>query len=293
MSVSDIKTFFAKSSRGENDTANKIREKILNVITNPPQAYLDDAEWGNSWQCVHNQWTQVLKELNSTIPYTSTKMTVKGGRGFNYDGIVMYYNEATLVNTVKIEFKYGCTCINALPQFLSLQACTPWFPETYDSFYYDKYLPEYLACDTGITAKKPSKEDYVKQAKSTVYSITPFFEQLKNRESFFKAAKNKIVNASITDYLTRFGKTLDIAAFSEKVKSSQTDKIYLLWSNEKFHVDRLNESEMTDMTFHSIKNGNTILIQSGNTMYELLLRWRNHKGILNPAWQIKMKRQQK
>ena len=45
------------------------------------------------------------------------------------------------------------------------------------------------------------------------------------------------------------------------------------------------------MTFHGIRNGNVIEVQSGPTLYRLLLRWRNHKGILNPAWQISMKRE--
>jgi hypothetical protein len=80
-------------------------------------------------------------------------------------------------------------------------------------------------------------------------------------------------------------------AFSEKVKATQTDKIYLLWSNGTFHIDKVREQEMTEMMFHSIKNGNILELKSGQTIYGLLLRWRNHKGILNPAWQISMKRQ--
>ena len=32
--------------------------------------------------------------------------------------------------------------------------------------------------------------------------------------------------------------------------------------------------------------GNVIEVKSGLSIYNLLLRWRNHKGILNPAWQI-------
>ena len=35
-----------------------------------------------------------------------------------------------------------------------------------------------------------------------------------------------------------------------------------------------------------VKNRNTIVLMSDNYEYHLLLRWRNHAGILNPAWQI-------
>lgn len=47
---------------------------------------------------------------------------------------------------------------------------------------------------------------------------------------------------------------------------------------------------MADMIFHCIKNGNILELKTSNNIYRLLLRWRNHKGILNPAWQISMKR---
>jgi hypothetical protein len=100
-----------------------------------------------------------------------------------------------------------------------------------------------------------------------------------------------VVNASITDYLTTYGKTIDIKSFSEKVKATQTDKIYVLWDNGKFCLDMLSESDMSNMVYHSIRNGNILEIKSGKAIYGLLLRWRNHKGILNPAWQISMKRQ--
>ena len=39
-----------------------------------------------------------------------------------------------------------------------------------------------------------------------------------------------------------------------------------------------------------VKNRNTIVLMSDNYEYHLLLRWRNHAGILNPAWQIKVVR---
>jgi hypothetical protein len=203
----------------------------------------------------------------------------------------MYYNETTLVANRKIEFKNGGSNIGDLPQFLSLQAKIGLFTETYDKFWYENYLDKYIGCDISITEAKPSLQLYLKNVTSTKYTITPFFAQLKARELFFQKEKNEVVNASITDYLTRYGKELDIKSFSEKVKATQTEKIYLLWCNGKFCSDKLSEAEMSDMTYHSIKNGNVLEVKSGNTIYGLLLRWRNHKGILNPAWQISMKRQ--
>lgn len=294
MSVSDITTFFSTSTRNENDATNKVREKVLKLICNPPKDYLENVEFGNSWRIVYEAWNDALKKIaeeTNVLIYTSTQIKVRGGRKFNYDADVMYYNGTILVANRKIEFKNGGSNIGDLPQFLSLQAKIGLFTETYDKFWYENYLDKYIACDSSITEVKPSLQLYLKNVTSTKYTITPFFAQLKSRELFFQKEKNEVVNASITDYLTKYGKELDIKLFSEKVKATQTDKIYLLWCNGKFYSDKLSEAEMSDMTYHSIKNGNVLEVKSGNTIYGLLLRWRNHKGILNPAWQISMKRQ--
>jgi hypothetical protein len=293
MSVSDITTFFSSSTRSENDATNKVREGVLKLISNPPKEYLEHPEFGNSWRIVHEAWNDILKKIaeEKGVPeYTSTQLEGKGGRKFNYDGIVKYYSGTKLVGTIMIEFKKGGAKISDQPQFLSLQAKFPVFAETYDKYFYENYLDQYIACDPGITLAKPSREMYLKKVTGTNYNSTPFFAQIKGRELFCQDEKNAIVNQSITDYLTKYGKDIDLKCFSDKVKATQTDKVYLLWSNGKFCSDKISESEMCDMTYHSIKNGNVLEIKSGNTMYGLLLRWRNHKGILNPAWQISMKR---
>lgn len=293
MSVSDIITFFSTSTRNNNDLTNKVREKVLKLICNPPKEYLDNPEFGNYWRIVYQSWNDALKKIaeDTNIPvYTSTQIKIRGGRKFNYDADVMYYNEANLVANKKIEFKKGGPKIDNLPQFLSLQAKCGLFTETYDKFWYENYLDNYIACDSSITETKPSIELYLKYVTNTKYTITPFFAQLKTRELFFQKEKNEVVNASITKYLTQYGNTIDIKSFSEKVITTQSEKIYLLWSNEKFSIDKLSDIEMSEMTYHSIKNGNVLELKSGNTIYKMLLRWRNHKGILNPAWQISMKR---
>jgi hypothetical protein len=293
MIASDILTFFKTCTREKNDITNKIRENILKIINNPPKEYIDNQEFGNYWRLVNNAWTDALKKVaeeTSIAEYTSTKIIMRGGRKYNYDADVKYYNSNNCVATRKIEFKNGSSKIENSPQFLSLQAKFDIFTETYDKFWYDNYLDEYIACDSAITTPKPSCEAYLKHVTSTRYSIAPFFAELKNREPFFKEQKNDVVNKSITEYLKKHGPEINIASFSEKVKTTQTDKIYLMWCNGQFFLDKLSEDEMTGMTFSGIKNGNVLELKAGNTTYGLLLRWRNHKGILNPAWQISLTR---
>ena len=132
--VSDITTFLQSSARDENDAANKVRERVLSCLCRPPTEFLEHPEFGPSWQLVSTQWKVALANLASDLPpYTSTSITMKGGRSHNYDANIMYYQDATLIGTRKIEFKYGGTSIDALPQFLSLQVKVGMFNETYDT----------------------------------------------------------------------------------------------------------------------------------------------------------------
>jgi len=294
--IADIDTFFETSTRSENDSANKTREHVLTIISDPPATYLADALYGPKWNTVKTEWNNALNQIavvTGVPPYNTIRTQMRGGRGFNYDADILYFDGAVCVAERMIEFKNGGTNIDGLPQFLSLQAKFHMFgeAETYDAFYYKTYLDKYLAVDSGISETKPTLEVYLTLVTKTTYDVSPWFAQLKARELILQAEKNAIVNASITDYLTRYGSSIDIAAFSEKIKATQTGKIYLLWSNSKFYVDKLSVEELTGIVYKGIKNGNVLELQAiSGAVYGLLLRWRNHKGILNPAWQISMKR---
>jgi len=293
MNVSDILTFFTTSTRHKNDATNKIRENILKIIANPPKDYLTHSEYGQNWSLVQKEWNDAICKIaeETNVPtYTSVETRVKGGRRSNYDADIEYRNDSTLVAKRKIEFKNGGTSIGGLPQFLSLPVKFGLFPVTYDKFYHEHYLDTYLACDVGLTESKPPDLQYLKQVTKLKYTVSPFFAQLKEREHILQAQKDVIVNTSITDYLTQYGSSINLDMFTQKIKTTQTDKIFLLWSQGKFYTDKLHPAEMSDLAFHGIKNGNVLEIKAGQTVYGLLLRWRNHKGILNPAWQISMKR---
>jgi hypothetical protein len=293
-SVDDITAFFTTSTRDGNDAANKSREKLLPIINDPPSEFLQDPEHGAKWTTAHQEWKSILSKIavDTGIPeYTSTKVELKGGRKFNYDADVTFCSEAGIIASRKIEFKNGGTNINELPQFLSLPAKSPIFSDKYPEFWYDHYLDAYLAVDPEITLPKPPREEYLQNVIKTNYDCTPFFAQLKARELTLQKEKNKVVNQSITDYLTQHAASIQLDLFTEKVKETQSDKLYVLWSKGKFYLDSISHQEMANLQFQSVKNGNVVLVKGeSSTVYSLLLRWRNHKGILNPAWQISMKR---
>jgi hypothetical protein len=165
------------------------------------------------------------------------------------------------------------------------------FSKTYDAFYYENWLDKYLNCDKGILENKPSFDEYIAKVTRVSCDKLPFFKELKEREQFHKKEKHTIVNNSIAQYLQLYGKEIDTELFSNKLTDTQTGKLFVMWKNNAFHLDTIAEPEMLNLSFQSIKKNNTIIIQStSGTSYNLLLRWRNNKGILNPAWQISMKR---
>ena len=291
--ANDILCFFSISQRDKNDATNKIREKILPLLMK--NDFVNDEKYGKYWKLLSYEWTCALDKIaleTHISDYTSIRVSLLGGRKHNHDANIHYYNDEKIVGTRKIEFKNGCNDICKLPQFLSIPTKVALFPYSYDEYWYQNFMDKYIACDPDITEEKPSLEAYLKNIGCTYYDILPFFSQLKSRENYFKQEKNEVVNMSIREYLATHGKDVNIEFFKEKVKASQTDKIFLMWSQQchKFGIDMFSDSEMDDAIFHKIKNDNVLQIKSGNTIYSLLLRWRNYKGILNPAWQISIKR---
>ena len=285
MNAESIQTFFHGNgcARSENGAVNDIREKALCLMMNntiPPEFL--ESEFGDNWLKVQRELYEALK-ITAENPAT---FQLKAGRNNTYDFDMIY----SLTNKkVKVEFKYGTKNMDDCPQILSLPTgSSKLIPETYARFFYVNYLDRMIACDDGITETKPSMDVYLKTVKNNKTAVA-FFTQLKERDPFFKHEKTTVVNQSITEYLEVYGKDIDVKNFYERIKTSQ-NKIYLCRKNDQFYIDQFVESEMTNMVFHGIKNGNVIVIQSEHTRYNLLLRWRNRKGILNPAWQISLKK---
>ena len=205
IAVEDIMAFFTTSSREKNDTVNKIRENILKIISNPPKEYLENKEYSHYWNIVHQEWDNIIKIIvnNYELIYNNIRIeiTLMGGRSRHYDIDLRCYVENTLEKSIKIEFKNGGFKLTDLPQILSLRARFPIIDESYDKFYYENYLDQYILCDEEITEIKPSLETYLQKITSVNYDIHPFFEQLRKYENNHKNTKNEIVNKSITDYL--------------------------------------------------------------------------------------------
>jgi hypothetical protein len=268
-----ILVFFQRSARAANDSANKLRESILTEILDTP--HTQDPLYGDRWQKVQSAWKEALHEV-ARGPYESIRITHKGGRS-NRDFLAEYIHQDT-IQPRNLEFKVSKT-MRSIPQFLSLYVSFGMFPYLYDHYYYQEHLDKYL---TFVGIEKPPYEEYRRELYKSSSSM-PFFQTLREKESEHKKEKEKVVNDSIMGYLEKYGSTFVSAELHAKLLTSQ-DKDYLLWDGSRFQVHRLS----FDQIQYVGHTKNQILLRSGEQELKMLLRWKNHKGILGPAWQISL-----
>jgi hypothetical protein len=161
---------------------------------------------------------------------------------------------------------------------------------SYTKYYYETALDTYLAT-VNYTNAKPSLDEYMAIVCGTEYARCPMTQYMYDNES---SGDNKkrctvIVKESIRGYLDKYAATVDIVKLNTKLMDSQMGKHFLLWDLDKFWIHTYSAEDLCIRGENGItvKNANTIVLLSDNYEYHLLLRWRNHAGILNPAWQIK------
>ena len=158
-----------------------------------------------------------------------------------------------------------------------------------------------------------SREDYLRNVQ-TDNSAHHFFEYLYTNENQYKIEKKEIVYKSIDNYLiklTNIPIDIDdlinyyssnrnvmnsnfIRNLQAKFYVTQMDKKYMCFHNNNFYIDEIMPEELriTENNFR-LKRGrnnlyNTLVFINDYAEIHMLLRWKNHAGILYPAWQIKL-----
>jgi hypothetical protein len=271
INISHIELFEKTFDRTKNDQNNKIREKILENILYLEDSYFKNKEFGSKWTNLKNEFINTLDLDNDT------KIVKKAGRSNNYD----YYIHYSTGTREKIEFKHGSKSIFKLPQIIQLTD-DKLIDSTYAEYFYDNYLEDLcMLCKTTMIPKY----QYINNVRKTSSNIE-MFNDIKNFED--KTKKNNIVNKSIKNYLQEYKNNIKLTNLEQYIKKS-LDKTYLLWDyrSKKFIKEKIHD-DFTNPIIKEIKNNNTIVIHS-NYEYNLLLRWKNGKGVLNPAWQIAIK----
>ena len=302
INYTSIFSFSTISSRDSNDSVNKIREAVIlfivNNLSNNPYRY------SYVWRkFIHNVYRFIINVFNTTALYPEVlfKCTLASGRQHNYDFMFDMIHTSTNTNTVQpIEFKYNSTKVSECPQFLSLSSK---LNTEYAEFFYDEYVDKitilYNLCSI-------DRDLYLSIVHTTNYELHPWFNQLytlENSDIEKKQLKKNMVDESIHRYLTElYVPKIDddvIEWWNNKFNKTQHNKVYMLYDPKKkqFTSDKIDTSELTiyklqmDVCVNKSNKVHTLVFStSENTNIKMLLRWRNHAGILNPAWQISIKR---
>jgi hypothetical protein len=290
LAIDDINYFDKKrksSSKATNDCDNKIREQILYEMvkdTVPYKWYLGVPEW----QKIKMRFLQSLKNI-SNCDYNKIDIEYKAGRKFNYDFTVQYLNKDNeIINEINIEFKFNCKKITNYPQFLAV-SCKHFIKELdYAEYFYDNHLNSVINL---ININEiPSKKDYMKFIYQIDYDKLNIFKELYKNESKIKDLKKKIVDTSIKQYLTSVV-NLDIEEINKTFETKQTNKTYIMYNDGLFYEDTISKEELTVIGIEKINKNNCLILNTNSSSkIHMLLRWKNHAGILYPAWQISIKR---
>jgi|LauGreDrversion4_1035100.scaffolds.fasta_scaffold00470_6 hypothetical protein len=287
-SISVFKSF----SRSLNDEHNKLRESIIKKIINKdvPEEFFVVPEWQKVKEGLEEYLTKLIPR-----PYEEIVCQAKAGRKFNYDFNFAVKYEDMEVEDFHVEFKYNASSVDNVPQFVSPMKPSKYLTQSYENFYYEKYLPG-LAELSGF--ELPAKEDYMKQIHSNKPKCMKKYQELyyqgcsksskftgKTEDIQFYEMAKKCSKESIEKFIMET--ELDTNLLSEYLYDTQKGKKYMLYSDGTFHLQVVN---IDDYRIESVvKNAEmsryVCLTKTGKKM-EILLRWKNGNGIAFPAFQI-------
>lgn len=256
--------FLSKSARRENGKMNSVRETIL-----------ENTPIGKEWEFLMGKKEFITEQIGIKFDYDKCTWIKQPPRCV-YDFDLVYTKDSQEVGRVKMEYKFGSKSLYKLPQFVQISTeskrCQDLFLMTYGNYWYKEYLTKI------VPENIMAKEDYLKQVVKTS-SKDPFFSEVKRN------VVGSVVNESVKNYLTVYGKEINIGTVTKMINDHQ-DKVYVLMTKDDVKIERFPLAG--ELSFSRIHRGNTVIVTDGRNEYHLLLRWKNYKGVLNPAWQIKI-----
>jgi len=283
---------FNLSERKLNDKNNKTRENIISAIINnkiPENYYIL-----NKWYYLKNKIFNYLKTLYN-MPYINVECINKAGRGHNYDFLIKLFYEDGSIRDFMIELKFNVSTVDNAPQFVSPMKPSQYMNNSYEEYYFDNYLEKLSGM---AQLKMPTKEDYLKQIHSTKPKCMKKYQELyyngcdksskytnkENDINFYKLAK-ELSSESIKSFITNTELNIDL--LSNYLYNTQKNKIYMLYSNNKFILQKIN---IDDYKIDKVvKNPNKYryeCVSITGKIINILLRWKNGNGIAFPAFQI-------
>lgn len=279
-----VQLFHAPSGgREANDSNNAVREAVIVDLINGGRA--DPAY--NTLRAELGLWLAAKRAELGLEPDAPASALRRGGRSYNWD-LDLTLGPVTL----KVEFKYGATSVASLPEFFNPAANKNFHQgESYARYFYEHTLPQVCAIYT--IPLTMSLEDYLARVHGTSKAPALFgalYEAEKTGTAAQKAQKKALVDGSIAAWLRLVKDKTDLAAITAAFQASQGGKHFLLCSNGKFFSDRIEPEELVVTSVTGVRLEKYLELQSSKpgTGFAMLLRWKNHAGILYPAWQISM-----
>jgi hypothetical protein len=308
INYSSILFFKNTSNREQNDANNKIRETIIAAVINNeiPEQYYYSIVWYNFKQRLIN-FIISLFPLGETTESTYNCKTM-AGRNYNYDFLVTQTNIHGNQLQKKVEFKFNARGVTDCPQFLSLstkQTDIQFNFPSYAEYFYDNYVEQITQM---YSLTHIERTTYLKLVHQTNYDRHSWFSQLYSKEIEHIKDKKKLVDESIHKYILElYIPNIEeiVEQLKNKLVNTQSGKIYMIYSplTKSFMKDEITQHELNinpeNITIQSGSKDNihTVIFHTArapeepdSTEIKLLLRWRNHAGVLNPAWQISIRR---
>lgn len=241
-----------------------------------------------------NKYLAELAGLGGGGAFTHVKCFHKGGRKHNYDFQIVFDG----THKFNVEFKFNAKTTMEIPQFVSPMNPSKYMSSSYEEYFYDRFLPK--LCGDGVEPPPlPSKETYLSHIGSPSPKCMKQHQQL-----YFNGCKNSIhytgdthavdfykkckytASKSITAFLQQKSVSLKIDDLTTYLQKSQKNKIYMLYSNGQFILQK--DNPMDYILTSTVKNAKNhrfeCLTASGKTMH-ILLRWKNGNGLAFPSFQ--------
>jgi hypothetical protein len=287
---------FNLCSKNMNDANNKKRENIIGSIIDNTRIRMDAKNPFNDYYRFSRRWSNIKdalfnyidKELNININKDIT-LTHKGGRKYNYD-----FEIASETAIYYIELKFNIDNVSKAPQFVSPYNPSKYMSSSYEEYFYDNYLP----CLTSLRDDLiiPDKRTYLLEVNSTTPNCMKKYQEIyyngckassrytnDTRDIEFYKLANKLSQESIIAFIS--ATALNIDMLNDYLRSSQKDKIYMLYKNGKFYKQVIEPRKYMIVSYTKYKNKFIAKTQDGNDI-KILLRWKNGNGIAFPAFQI-------
>ena len=124
---------------------------------------------------------------------------------------------------------------------------------------------------------------YLNKGRYNLKNVPPQFTLGKGHVSFFYDKLGYLKER----YIEVYNESFQIDKICEKIKESQTDKVFLLWDCENFHTQVL---DVENVTIQKIQKVDDMYfdVETAEFQYDIRvrIRWANNNGLANPTWKF-------